>query len=121
MELNAEQIKKALECCRGKGCKECPYRCGDATCISTVASDALSLINELTEKNKRLKAQNYMMYPDGRLEMIPTVESVRADTVRKMQDKFTLHFGTYTAKDTVKVLDVFKLLDQIAKEMLEEE
>ncbi len=34
-------------------------------------------------------------------------------------DAFALHFGTYTDKDTVNVLDVFKLLDEVAKEMLE--
>ena len=25
------------------------------------------------------------------------------DTVRKMQEKFTMHFGTYTPKDEVKI------------------
>ncbi len=45
---------------------------------------------------------------------------LKADTVRKVQDSFALHFGTYTDTDTVKVVDVFKLLTQIEKEVLEE-
>ena len=55
--MERDDIIKALECCRGKGCKECPYRCGDATCISTVASDALSLIKKLTEDVERVRKQ----------------------------------------------------------------
>jgi len=42
-----------------------------------------------------------------------------ADTLQKMQDKFAMHFGTYTDKDVVKVLDVIRLVNQIAEEILE--
>ena len=41
---------------------------------------------KLTEENERLKAQKYMIHPDGKIEMIPTIESVRADTIEKMLD-----------------------------------
>lgn len=43
-----------------------------------------------------------------------------ADAVRKMQEKFTIHFGTYTDKDEVKVLDVFELLAKFANEIMED-
>jgi hypothetical protein len=49
------------------------------------------------------------------------VKECRADTVRKMQDMVAVHFGTYTDKDTVKVLDVFRLLGKIAEEVLEDD
>ena len=43
-----------------------------------------------------------------------------ADTVRKMQTMFAMRFGTYTDKDMTPITEVFRLLDQIAKEMVEE-
>jgi hypothetical protein len=53
--------------------------------------------------------------------MIPTVDSVRADTVSEIRARVAVHFGTYCEKDQVKIADVFKLIDQIAKEMMEGE
>lgn len=46
-------------------------------------------------------------------------KQVKADTVKEIQTKVAMHFGTYTDEDTVKVVDVFKLLSQIEKEVLE--
>lgn len=113
-------IKTALECCRGKGCKDCPYRCGNSTCISTAMGDAFELINELTEENERLKATKYMAYPGGRIEMIPTIESVKADTVREMQERLTSFFAN---DDNLKYNEVDaeyvnEQIDRIAKKML---
>ena len=85
-----------------------------------MSRDALALIKELTEKNKKLSAQNYMLCPDGRLEMIPTVESVRADTVREMQERLKMYFGTYTLGYKIPLNEVLKVINQIAKEVLEE-
>lgn len=83
-------------------------------------------IEELTEVNERMMVACRMAQvplPDG-LEIIHNfcqkqAKKAKADTVRKMQDMVAVHFGTYTDKDTVKVLDVFRLLDKIANEMLE--
>ena len=54
MELNREQIIKALECCTrsGKHCTECVYfyRAVDDICAPYMIEDALSLIKELTEE-----------------------------------------------------------------------
>lgn len=78
MELNRDEIIKALECCKSlliSACKECPYRLGDYAyddgCVNNLVADALALINELTEENEKLKASKYMAYPDGRIEAIP--------------------------------------------------
>lgn len=40
-------------------------------------------------------------------------EKAKAETLQKVRERFALHFGTYTENDTVRVLDVFKLLSQI--------
>ena len=70
MELNAEQIKKALECCSGTeddrlnvNCNECPFEIGKNECRS-LDSLALSLINELTEENDKLKVLNKLHEQD---------------------------------------------------------
>ena len=57
MELNREQIIKALECCGEKhqACSACPLKKDYSPCSSTMAYSALSLINELIEEVERLK------------------------------------------------------------------
>ena len=74
-------------------------------------------IKELTEENERLKAQKYYIYSDGRIEMIPTVDTVRADTVRKMQEMLHEQFHDRVAYTRSYVHDT---IDLIAKEMIEE-
>ena len=61
MELNREEIIKDLECCKfGKDeakCKECNWHPWiKPRCWRLLASNALTLIKQLTEENERLKA-----------------------------------------------------------------
>jgi hypothetical protein len=54
MELNVEQIKKALECCKIPKltkCYGCPREEEDSLCMYRLNEDTLALINELTAKN----------------------------------------------------------------------
>jgi hypothetical protein len=65
MELNAEQIIKALECCANNDeCvgEACPYYA--TGCEKSMPKDALSLIKELTEENERLRAESVAI-PEG--------------------------------------------------------
>ena len=62
MELDREQIVKALECCASNDfiCDQCPIdeKIKDACeCGKVVARNALALIRELTEENERLRAE----------------------------------------------------------------
>ena len=58
MELNAEQIKKALECCTTVGgCEKCPYYY-KASCGLNLRRKALALINEQEQKIKELTEEN---------------------------------------------------------------
>ena len=50
---------------------------------------------------------------DEARELLPKI-------VRKMQENVTMHFGTYTDKDEVKVLDVINLINRITEKILEE-
>ena len=140
--LNAEQVKKALECCN-KGttedCAKCPRFDGDRTlstedCMEKLMRDALALINsqeqrikELTEENEGLKSQKYMIYADGRVEALGhndpngepgkcgLYEQCRANTVREMQAEIInrcIQGGIYPAF-------VATTIDKIAKEMID--
>ena len=130
MELNREQIIKALECCtRGRGengeipCPDCPYeecnivggtseRQTKGTCGYWLKVDALSLINELTEENERLRAE--ISVKKKLLDKSVEVEDkVKAGTVRKMSKRIKEYFP-YDADSGLYVV-----LDQIANEMLE--
>jgi hypothetical protein len=63
--LNAEAVKKALECCSADtaDCHSCPYsEFSEFNCFDNAKKDALALINsqeqrlkELTEENERLR------------------------------------------------------------------
>ena len=74
--LNAETVKKALECCNTiGGCKVCPYSCNgkpidNGECGEKVSLDALALINsqeqrirELAEENERLRKSRSILAP----------------------------------------------------------
>lgn len=77
---------------------------------------------KLEAENERLKTQKYYIHTDGRIEMIPTVESVKADTVREMQER--LKADAVIIKDhTGKMGTVVGVgnIDDVAREMLEGE
>lgn len=207
MELNAEQVKKALECCNSEGhiCGKCPYesvRIG-ISCRDKLIRDARSLINsqehrikELTEKfnagnkeyirldneyrslnakyiklteeneawqkslitqkenadkayyelacevgdlgaeNERLKAENARYEAENHAQFDKWLKLeeatkrhhselfeeakivVKEDTVRKMQDRLKIYFGTYALSYKIPLSEALKAVNQIAKEML---
>ena len=45
----------------------------------------------------------------------------KADTVRKMQERFSMHFGTYTGKDKILITEMFRLLYKFAEEVMSDE
>lgn len=90
--------------------EECDLR-GDMWCKLNEENKSL------TEENERLKSQKYMAHPDGRIEMIPSIESVRADTVNEMYSMIKercIKGGIYPAF-------VASVVTEVAKELLEEE
>ena len=67
--MTKEQIKKALECCKWDDvslCKLCPfYKASESlNCISGMATEALSLIDELLKENEKLKILNKLFEQD---------------------------------------------------------
>lgn len=98
MELNREQIEKALDWLDSL--------VGNSN-DSDIALFTYQLLGILYDTCEELTAEYDSM-----------AKSI-ADTVEDLRTLFAVHFGTYTDKDTVKIADVFRLLDQIAKEMVE--
>ena len=78
MELNREQIIKALDCCLVESnCTGCPlHHQYETDCLKYAGKKALSLINELTEENESLGALNEHndLVIEGKLERISALE-----------------------------------------------
>lgn len=128
MELKErEEIIKALECCSvWENCDGCTYRNSVALgCTSKMMRAALALIKELTEEIKDLEAEYDRVYEqaeadirgnmaDGGTSCHWCIDKTKTDTVRKMQEKIR-------AKSEYGTINISPWqLDQIAKEMLEE-
>ncbi len=77
----------------------------------------------MTMREKTLQiVESLQIENEDMREYIRTAKTkIICGTVRKIQDKMAMRFGTYTAKDEVKVLDVVRLINQITEDMLEEE
>lgn len=114
MELNREQIKKALECCTKGACVSCPHF-EKTLCQIPLTYESLALINELTAELDEQKARN--------IELANMVANAHNDIVRntaeKMQFLMTLRYGTYVDTDTIKLADLFKALDEVAAKVEE--
>ena len=115
MELNANEIIKALECCHiaGKDCLDCPYEDDPSGCVY-LEKNTLSLIKELTEENAFLHktiTENAQLALEVTLDEI---EKAKADTVRKMHSEIKercIKGGIYPAF-------VARVIDQIAEEII---
>ena len=110
MELNIDQIVKALECCFiNKDCNGCPML-GHKDCLGVAGTKAVSLIKELTDENAKLARSC--------TELEQKCASVKADTVRKMQER--LKAQKFTHKNLGELVYV-EDIDQIANELLDGE
>ena len=115
MELNREQIVKALEwCSSGRNCMKCSEderspRLSKEGCMALQMRNALALIRELTVELDAMRgaANSYKMH----------YEAAKADTVRKMQEAVLEMFPSDKEYTTISR----RTVKRIAKEMLEEE
>lgn len=125
MELNREQIVKALECCASNSltdCNRCPIdeqKKDNCECGRYLAIQALALIRELTEENERLRAEVSV-----KKKLLDKCEerfsSIKADTVRKMlqrikEDALSVSLLSNPPKFMLEISE--DALDQIAKEL----
>lgn len=121
MELNRERIIKALECFHQRILNtDLAKKITESEMMAVL--DAIALINELTEDNKW--SANRIIETDKMVWKLKAEnERLRADTVREMQERLEERLNrnsifkgiTMSAGETV-----YDVIDQIAKEMVEE-
>lgn len=152
--MERDQIVKALECCRDRGCQGCirqyTGRPIEDDCRLDLIHDALALIRELTEEVNARKEQHERFVADVEKQLVELAEEKerlrvvadmsnttltdalrivnefcdsrikrdRVKTVTEMQDR--LKEKLYTIP-TVYNSHFGKMLDQIAREMLEDQ
>lgn len=116
MELNREQIIKALECLAsnddvlGEGCAYQRY--SGLSCQRAIARDALALIRELSEKMNTVRAETIMEFAEkideasyeGRHGALVEVASID-DIVKKMLGNDEDFLGTYTKGEKITSVD----------------
>ena len=134
MERDREQIIKAYEHCSTKIiCKGCPYVNSSRENDCTIHKDVLMLIKELTEELQEERTWAYSMIDNLRDDIRELAEENKkliverdlhrvsvADTIREMQEKLKEYLDDFYNSSEDALLDVPDLIDQIAKEMLEE-
>ena len=113
MELNREQIVKALECCIIGDCEPCAYR-SIINCRDHLCGDVLSLINELAEENEGLRAENTKWQARLRSEC----EYTEKITVRKYREQLHRAFAHSDSKDKFNKGVFLEMVDLIAEEMI---
>lgn len=141
--LNAEQIKKALECCSpsGKHCTECVYfyRAVDDICAPYLMADALALITSQEQRIKKLTEENERLKLADSIASVSVPEALRiineycesyikraeADTVRRMREAlleelYKVARCRHGDECNMKSPEVFSLIDKVAKEVLGE-
>lgn len=138
MELNRDQIVKALEHCGRIGetahnCWSCPLHEKDY-CSAYLAQRALALIRKLDRDNDMWRETVERLISTMKMYDVPCPEGLqifsdfcekckreaKVNTLKDMHLRFAMHFGTYRREDSIKVSDVFALLEKFTEEMLEE-
>ena len=126
----AEHIKlydsKRYDCFfRCKGCgRETAVYTNKQNAIDAWNDGKLELLDEdMIELLRKRALEGRMSVQDKQVMLVAAdrIEKLKDNnagyTLRKVQERVAMHFGTYTDKDTVRVLDVIKLLSQIAEEI----
>jgi FtsZ-binding cell division protein ZapB len=137
MELNREQIVKALDCFHKRILDTNLAEMITETEMMSII-DTITLINELTEENERLRAEKEVLeinnkdlkYRNKELtafnrrwakecaELQDECDQIKAGAVRKMQERLKSRKVSY-GNTTFMVVHIDDI-DQIAKEMLED-
>ena len=121
MELNREQIIKALEWAIDKEfCENCLCTAYGKSIVEFL-KETLSLIKELTEENERLQKLNAVLIEDNHILSSECIQMAKADTVRKMQERliYTLCINNEENTEFFDYEYTLETINQIAKEMLE--
>ena len=116
------EIVKALECCMGCACKECPYD-GDAeieaeVCMGELVIDALKLINRQKEEIERLQKRRKEEIENLVQAIDKVITEAKAEAIKEFGAKFAKAavYFYITRKYEINEDD----LNRITKELTEE-
>jgi hydrogenase maturation factor HypF (carbamoyltransferase family) len=115
--LNAEQIKKALECCKSPKltkCDGCPREKEDGHCMYRLNEDASALIKSQEQRIEEFEAERKKW--QGRIEI--ECEYTKSDTVRKMQERLKAEAYPFPCAIGVEYAVPYCKIDRIANELL---
>jgi DNA anti-recombination protein RmuC len=84
---------------------------------------------QLTNDNQELKNQLQEEISEEDIDLFDEftrllnegIRDAKANNLSEIKTRFALRYGTYTDKDMTPITEVFRILDRIAKEMLEGE
>lgn len=143
--MTDNDIIKALKCLSGANilCKECAYneKFRYPDCRQEAAEDALDLINQQqaeimakeVEYNDMLEqcksVEKYLEKAQAEIEMLkgwerllkaeshaPIIKKAKAEAVKDLLIRLTMHFASYRGKDTITIKDMFQIIQKIAEE-----
>ena len=122
--MTDNEIIKGLECCRGVGCKSCPFNVNNAICISYLIEDVLDLINRQKGEIERLKKYNtdvaFKHYNDGKAEAIKEFAERLKQELQEKKYKYVT--DTNYSKTCNAVIDSCVVcIDNLVKEMVGEQ
>ena len=77
----------------------------------------IALLDErILAKDKEIEILNF-----ENLQMVASIkglkETAKSEAIKEVYTRLSMNFGTYTDNDSVKLVDLFRIFDQIAKEM----
>ncbi len=133
MELNAEQIKKALECCaNGGGCIRdgCPLYKDDEfgdieKCTSELSKNALALIKELAEELVNCRTDNVKLTEENARLKHFDLEAMRgkADSYKELCSKYLEENERLKSENdillNIKNLNIDKVIADTVRKMKE--
>ena len=87
--------------------------------IALLDEQILAKDKEIERLQKAIKsARNYAWQMKTEKEnLIKTYKECQTEAIKEVYTRLSMNFGTYTDNDSVKLVDLFMLFDQIAKEM----
>ena len=134
--MTDNEFIKALECCAKGDCSMCPLNYGSPTCIKTLVTNALDLINRQKAEIERLREyeeirpigcpncsrgnfsnSKYCSHCGTQLQ--GKKNDIRAEAIKEFAERLKKHFETYADDEESNAIYMRNLIDDLVEEMTE--
>jgi hypothetical protein len=119
--MTESEIMKALECCKKDDCDNCPNDFGN--CYSNLANDAISLINRKNAEIERLQEYHDEMeeaiyaFREDHAKVKFFKSEIRAEAIKEFTQRVRKYLLFTKCVNDEDINEIWRYLDQIAKEM----